>query len=150
MTVVFAYLQGLVPALGWTLAHFLWQGGLVAFALQVVLKACRTSRARHDWALGALVLMALLPVATFAWLQTGVRIVLVPHGFPGLIPAGQRWETFAVAGWLAGVAALAVRMAGGLVLVGACAAPRSPCRRTGSSAAARWNSGGLLSDPRGA
>ncbi|MBS0362685.1 MAG: hypothetical protein JSR98_15015, partial [Proteobacteria bacterium] len=112
-----AYLQGLVPALGWTLAHFLWQGALVAFALQVVLKACRTSRARHDWALAALMLMAILPLATFAWLQGGVRIVLVPSGFPGLTPAGRQWETFAVDAWLVGVAILAVRLAGGLVLV---------------------------------
>ncbi|WP_293380212.1 M56 family metallopeptidase [Phenylobacterium sp.] len=117
MIVAPAYMQGLVPALGWTLAHFLWQGALVALALQVVLKACRTARARHDWALGALFVMAVLPVVTFAWLQAGVRIVLVPHGFPGLTPLAQRWETFAVAAWLAGVAALAVRMAGGLVLV---------------------------------
>ncbi|HZZ31171.1 MAG TPA: M56 family metallopeptidase [Phenylobacterium sp.] len=117
MTVTLTYLQSLIPALGWTLANFLWQGALVALVLQVVLKACRTARARHDWALAALVVMAIIPVATFAWLQTGVRIVLVPRGFPGLIPAGQRWETLAVAAWLFGVAALAVRMAGGLVLV---------------------------------
>ncbi len=117
MTVTLAYLQGLVPALGWTLAHFLWQGALVAFALQVVLKACRTSRARHDWALAALILMAILPVLTFAWLQSGVQIVLVPKGFPGLTPTGRQWETFAVCAWLAGVAILALRMLGGLVLV---------------------------------
>jgi bla regulator protein blaR1 len=57
MTAALTYLQSLVPALGWTLAHFLWQGALVALVLQVALKACRTSRARHDWALAALVLM---------------------------------------------------------------------------------------------
>jgi beta-lactamase regulating signal transducer with metallopeptidase domain len=117
MMVTLTYLQSLVPALGWTLAHFLWQGALVAFALQVVLKACRTARARHDWALAALVVMAILPILTFAWLQSGVRIVLVPRGFPGLIPVGQRWETLAVAAWLVGVAVLAVRLAGGFLLV---------------------------------
>jgi len=111
-----AYLEGLVPALGWTLAHFLWQGALIALVLQVLLKACRTARTRHDLALAGLVLMALAPIATFAWLKAGVRIVFVPPGFPGL-PNGATWETLAVAAWLTGVAVLAIRTAGGLLVI---------------------------------
>ncbi|HEX2815934.1 MAG TPA: M56 family metallopeptidase, partial [Phenylobacterium sp.] len=118
MTVLAAYAASLVPALGWTLAHFLWQGALVAVTLRFLLKTCATARARHDLALAALVLMALLPVATFAWLKGDVQIVLVPAGFPGLDAGqGQGWETVAVAAWLAGVAVLAVRTAGGLLLI---------------------------------
>jgi TonB family protein len=66
-----------------------------------------------------LLLMAILPVATFAWLSGGVRIVLVPAGFPGLTTAGATyaWEKLAVAAWLAGVLALALRTAGGLLLI---------------------------------
>ena len=108
----------ITPALGWTLAHFLWQGALVALVLEVLVKACRTAEGRHNLALGALILMAALPVATFAWLQGDVRIVFVPPGFPGLA-AGHAlsWEKVAVAAWLSGVAVLAVRTAGGLLLV---------------------------------
>ena len=114
MTVLAAYAASLVPALGWTLAHFLWQGALVAVTLRFLLKTCATARARHDLALAALVLMALLPVATFAWLKGDVQIMLVPAGFPGL-DAGraQGWETIAVGAWLTGVAVLAARTAGG-------------------------------------
>jgi beta-lactamase regulating signal transducer with metallopeptidase domain len=118
MTVLAAYAASLVPALGWTLLHFLWQGALVALVLRLLLKTCATARARHDLALAALVLMALAPVATFAWLKGDVRIMLVPAGFPGLgAGQGQGWETAAVAAWLSGVAVLAARTAGGLLLI---------------------------------
>lgn len=117
MDVAAVWLGSLVPALGWTLAHFLWQGALVALVLKVLLGTCRTARARHDLALGALVLMALLPIATFAWLQGDVRIVFVPRGFPGLKDGGVGWEAVAVGAWLAGVAVLAIRTAGGLLLI---------------------------------
>src|ERR1700712_2240728 len=105
-----APIASLVPVLGWTLAHFLWQGALVAALLSLALRTCRTARARHDLALAALLLMALLPIATFAWLQGDVRIVTVPAGLPGL-EAGQTftWEKIAVGAWLAGVALLALR-----------------------------------------
>ena len=122
MAVLAAYLGSLVPALGWTLAHFLWQGALIALVLEVLLKTCRTAGARHNLALGALILMAAAPVATFAWLQGDVRLVFVPAGFPGLaasLAASQTltWEKVAVAAWLTGVAVLAFRTAGGLLLV---------------------------------
>jgi TonB family protein len=118
MTQFAAYAASLVPALGWTLAHFLWQGALVALVLQLLLKTCATARARHDLALGALVAMALAPIATFAWLKSEVQIVLVPPGFPGLgAGQGQGWETAAVGAWLSGVAILAARTAGGLLLI---------------------------------
>jgi hypothetical protein len=118
MTVLAAYAASLAPALAWTLAHFLWQGALVALVLQLLLKTCATARARHDLALGALVVMALAPVVTFAWLKGDVQIVLVPAGFPGLEAGpGQGWETAAVAAWLSGVTILAARTAGGLLLI---------------------------------
>jgi beta-lactamase regulating signal transducer with metallopeptidase domain len=113
-----AYAASLVPALGWTLVHFLWQGALVALVLRLLLKTCATARARHDLALTALVAMALAPVATFTWLKGDVQIVLVPAGFPGLgAGQGQGWEAVAVAAWLSGVTILAARAAGGLLLI---------------------------------
>jgi Zn-dependent protease with chaperone function len=118
MSVPAAYLASLVPALGWTLAHFLWQGALIALVLQLLLRTCRTAKARHDLALAALALMAAAPVVTFAWLKGDIEIVRVPAGFPGLnAGAGHGWETFAVAAWLTGVAVLAIRTAGGLLLI---------------------------------
>lgn len=107
-------LGSLVPVLGWTLAHFLWQGALVALVLQVLLKTCKTAKARHDLALAALLLMALLPIATFVLLRSEVRIVQLP----GVTVRGRfGWESAAVAIWLVGVAGLAIRTAGGLWLV---------------------------------
>jgi TonB family protein len=118
MAMLVAYLGGLVPALGWALTHFLWQGALVALVLEMLLKTCPSARARHNLALGALIVMAALPVATFALLQGDMRIVFVPRGFPGLAQSqALTWEKVAVAAWLSGVAALAFRTAGGLWLV---------------------------------
>ncbi len=118
MAMLTSHLGSVVPALGWTLAHFLWQGALVALVLQLFLRTCRTARARHDLALGALVLMAILPVVTFAWLQGDVQIVFVPPDFPGLdAQKSHNWEAAAVGFWLAGVAVLAIRAAGGFLLI---------------------------------
>jgi beta-lactamase regulating signal transducer with metallopeptidase domain len=55
-------------ALGWTLLHFLWQGAVLALAFAVVDKMTRRTSAslRYLVALGALALMPLVVVATFA------------------------------------------------------------------------------------
>ncbi|HEY3950428.1 M56 family metallopeptidase [Phenylobacterium sp.] len=127
-----ADLARLVPLIGWTLANFLWQGALIAFVLQVALRASRTARARHDWALAALGLMAVAPVATFLWLQANIRIVLAPPGAPGLgADAGVSWEMAAVAAWGVGVTVLVARSIGGLVLV-------ERLRRTAQPLPADW------------
>jgi beta-lactamase regulating signal transducer with metallopeptidase domain len=60
----------LVPALGWTLLHFLWQGALVAAlaaAARMVLREASAS-ARYLAGCTALALLLLLPAATFGWL----------------------------------------------------------------------------------
>ena len=59
-----AFPSGTVSDLGWTLVHFLWQGLICGALLRVILPLCRTASARHAWALGAVIAMALLPVAT--------------------------------------------------------------------------------------
>lgn len=59
----------LIDCLGWALLHFLWQGllaGVAAMASLTALKRCAAS-ARYWVAVGALVLMAALPVATAVW-----------------------------------------------------------------------------------
>ena len=59
-----------IYALGWTLLHFLWQGALVGAAYGVARIALAHSRpqARYALGLGALALLAVLPVATLAHL----------------------------------------------------------------------------------
>jgi GWxTD domain-containing protein len=63
-------------AAGWTLIHFLWQGTLVAIILACVLALLsrRSAQSRYLAACVALVLMAILPLSTFA------RIVAAEHG----------------------------------------------------------------------
>src|SRR5277367_5486004 len=55
-------------ALGWTLLHFLWQGTALALAYAVVDRMTRrvSSALRYLIALGALALMPLAVIATFA------------------------------------------------------------------------------------
>lgn len=55
-----------VHAMGWTLAHFVWQGCAVAGLLAVTLVAMRrsTASARYMVVCGALLLMAALPIVT--------------------------------------------------------------------------------------
>jgi hypothetical protein len=60
--------HGLLHALGWTLLHFCWQGAIVAVVLWCVLKllAPRSSQARYGAACFALLLLAVMPLITFA------------------------------------------------------------------------------------
>lgn len=102
--------------IGWTLIHFLWQGLLLAALLHAVLPFCRSAIARHNCALGILILMAWTPVATF--------LVLHDFGtspFSGTIAAGPAlpapWMNGLVLLWLAGIAALSLRALGGWQLV---------------------------------
>src|SRR5882757_11350947 len=62
-------------AAGWTLLHFLWQGALVALILACILALLsgRSAQPRYLAACAALVLMATLPLITFA------RIVAAEH-----------------------------------------------------------------------
>ncbi len=64
-----------VRVVAWTLLHFFWQGALVAAALAAALTLLRrgSSQLRYGVACGALVAMAVLPVATGLWLQAAER-----------------------------------------------------------------------------
>jgi beta-lactamase regulating signal transducer with metallopeptidase domain len=56
-----------IQVLGWTLVHFLWQGALVAASLALLdaVLRLRSANARYVLFTGGLVVMTLLPVATF-------------------------------------------------------------------------------------
>jgi len=89
-----------VRALGWSLLHFVWQGMIVAALLAVGLKLMRgrSAQARYGLACGALALIAILPVATFAYL------VVTAHGARNAITdfAGQRMTVMIASGGLGG------------------------------------------------
>src|SRR5882724_971866 len=55
----------LASALGWTLAHFLWEGTLIALLLAGVLRQCHPGSARLRYALALAALLA-MPVAFIA------------------------------------------------------------------------------------
>lgn len=56
--------------LGWTLLHFLWQGAAVALVLRISLIALRQRGAatRYFMSCAALLVLAAMPIMTFAWL----------------------------------------------------------------------------------
>jgi beta-lactamase regulating signal transducer with metallopeptidase domain len=62
-------LNAVIPALGWSLLHFLWQGLLIGCVAALGLHALRNARpqARYLLACGALLLCAALPLANFGW-----------------------------------------------------------------------------------
>lgn len=57
-----------------SLAHFFWQGLLIAIVLAVILRSLRSVTARYNVSLAAFLLMAVCPVGTFGWLM-----LLSPH-----------------------------------------------------------------------
>src|SRR5688572_18671029 len=62
-------LNAVIPALGWSLLHFLWQGLLIGCLAALLLHALRNARpqARYLVACIALFLCAAFPLANFTW-----------------------------------------------------------------------------------
>jgi len=128
-----------IVRLGWTLVHFLWQGALVAglFAIVARLIRERSSEVKYAVASGTLVLLALLPVATFLSLAptpqpvtnvsvasavraaTSQKVVIqyVKAPPPSVAQVVEANLPYAVGVWALGVAVLGLRMLGGLWLV---------------------------------
>jgi beta-lactamase regulating signal transducer with metallopeptidase domain len=130
----------LLRTLGWSLLHFLWQGAGLAALFAVATAVCRSAPARYALAVGALVLMMVLPVITFTWLRTamnpafetgaegastwagtstrnatalsGSRAPVVESGTAQ--PMAMLWL---VEAWFLGVLLLSLRTAGGLFLI---------------------------------
>jgi beta-lactamase regulating signal transducer with metallopeptidase domain/predicted nucleic acid-binding Zn-ribbon protein len=84
----------LVPAIGWSLLHFVWQGLLIGWAAALALHLLRNARpqARYAVACAALLLCAALPVGSIAWrvqeaLQAGVAMPLPLDPLLGVVGA---------------------------------------------------------------
>jgi GWxTD domain-containing protein len=115
----------MIDALGWTLAHFVWQGALVGAAAWAALRALpeRHPEARYATACALLAAMAICPLLTLAFLWPGgsapaaplhVFIVPVsPAGPASVTPVQASWTVWAVALWAAGLVLMAIRAAGG-------------------------------------
>jgi beta-lactamase regulating signal transducer with metallopeptidase domain len=124
----------LAHALGWTLAHFLWQGTLAAAVLAIALAALRgaSAQARYLICCATLLAMAAGPAATFYYVQqTPARplpqlqlvlaapVTVSPATLPEveLRPAApDRWRNLPallVPLWLAGVMFFSFRLLGG-------------------------------------
>jgi beta-lactamase regulating signal transducer with metallopeptidase domain len=127
----------LVFRLGWTLAHFLWQGAALAALLVLMLWLTKGHSPRLRYGLACLVLavMAVAPVLT--WYQLGQppsssRVLIVSSkavpearttapsapstASAGAVPSNHAWEEILplfVGLWLLGVAAMSLRLASG-------------------------------------
>jgi beta-lactamase regulating signal transducer with metallopeptidase domain len=126
---------------GWTLIHFVWQGAVLAVAAAGALRLCRHRSANARYAVACIALAAMLasPVISARVLRAPnsvlAAVVSVPETFPrpGIVSTGVRSGSNAgafsihavwagvdallpaiVVVWLAGVAVLMVRMAGGV------------------------------------
>ncbi|MBX3112388.1 MAG: M56 family metallopeptidase [Fimbriimonadaceae bacterium] len=125
---------GLLHQTGLTLLHFLWQGAAVAVCLWAVLCVVPVRRAdvRYALALGAMAMLCLLPVATFAWMRgaavrpsgmlTGAvaavqREALAFTRQPGTLTTTASFDlpTTATFVWAAGVVVLGLRLAAGVL-----------------------------------
>lgn len=60
----------IIHALGWTVLHSVWQGGMIALVLAIVLWSTRqkTARLRHELASGAIFLQFIVSICTFLWM----------------------------------------------------------------------------------
>src|SRR5690242_19144719 len=87
--------QNLVPCLGWTLVHFLWQGLAIAAWLMLCLRLLRSGSANQRYLAGcaALAAMVLAPVITFNHLSAKLQAqppALVADFAPTLPEAATR------------------------------------------------------------
>lgn len=124
-----AFLANLVPALGWALLNFVWQGLLVGLVVLPLLGLLRNARPQARYALLLLALLACIALPGFAVLrgltQADATTIAADAGFiapqwlddAGSAP-GQAWQAqwqaylpWIVAAWSLGASLLALRFA---------------------------------------
>ncbi len=130
-----------VRDLAWTLVHFLWQGLLLAVLLRSILPLCRGPAARHDLAVGTLLVMCVAPIATLLFLHRAADVGVSPTAMSGTAPVdavggadflastttASPWTGWVVAAWCTGIVLLCIRALAGWYLA-------ESLRRHGTSA----------------
>jgi bla regulator protein BlaR1 len=130
-----AYATSLVTGIGWTLVHFLWQGLLLGCATAVLLTLMRNTRPEHRYTVACTALFLCLAwpaYELYARMQLagaaagngrfGAELIAASAQSEGLFPYLQNKLMLIVALWAACAAALALRLALGLLWVGRVAA----------------------------
>jgi beta-lactamase regulating signal transducer with metallopeptidase domain len=119
----------MMDAAAWSLLHFLWEGTLVVALVFFPLRFLRQASARYVVGCAAMLLMLVLPVATFIFIEM-TRDVHSPSHTAGFTAASSsimrfvaaatvshaEWTSLVVAVWAIGVALVTLRNAGGLLL----------------------------------
>ena len=111
----------LVPALGWALLHFVWQGLVVGAVAWLVLALLRHASPRWRYAVCALsLLMCLaLPLAHMGWILTTVDVsASTTFELPAWLQSLSGQLPALVAAWSLGVGLMALRLGAGLAWVG--------------------------------
>lgn len=111
----------LVPALGWVLLYFVWQGVIVGAVSAVMLWLLRHASARWRYAVCALALLLCLciPAVHLLSLLSGISPAQLPVDAPPAWRAAlQAWIPALVQAWSAGVGLMSLRLCLGLAWVG--------------------------------
>ena len=114
-------LGNLVPALGWVLLYFVWQGVIVGAVSAVLLWLLRQASARWRYAVCALALLLCLCIPSLHLLSllSGVSPArLALDAPPAWRAALQAWMPALVLAWSAGVGLMSLRLCLGLAWVG--------------------------------
>lgn len=114
-------LGNLVPALGWVLLYFVWQGVIVGAVSAVLLWLLRDASARWRYAVCALALLLCLciPAIHLLSLLTDASPARLPLDAPPAWRAAlQAWMPALVLAWSAGVGLMSLRLCLGLAWVG--------------------------------
>jgi D-alanyl-D-alanine endopeptidase (penicillin-binding protein 7) len=111
----------LVPALGWALLHFVWQGLVVGAMAAVVLALLRHASPRWRYAVCALALLVCLclPLTHMGWLLTAADApASTAFELPTWLQSLSTQLPALVAAWSLGVGLMALRLGAGLAWVG--------------------------------
>jgi D-alanyl-D-alanine endopeptidase (penicillin-binding protein 7) len=116
-------LASLVPALGWVLLYFVWQGLIVGAVSAVLLRLLRHASARWRYAVCALALLLCLCIPTVHLLALLSDADVSPTLLATVAPpawraALQAWMPALVLAWSAGVGLMSLRLCLGLAWVG--------------------------------
>nr|ABK64087.1 putative carboxypeptidase [Janthinobacterium lividum] len=114
-------LGNLVPALGWVLLYFVWQGLIVGAVSAVLLWLLRHASARWRYAVCALALLLCLCIPSLHLLSllSGISPAQLPMAAPPAWRAAlQAWMPALVLAWSAGVGLMSLRLCLGLAWVG--------------------------------